>query len=152
MTMDLEHVFTYHAMLKPPVDFGAGPFGHRMFFEATEGKVSGPRLNGTVLPGGGDWAVMGADGYVRLDVRAQLQTDDGAAIYAVYGGVIEFNDAMQQALGTGAETSFEDQYFRTAPRFETGDERYRWLTQGVFVARGRAYAGLGVEYEVYRVG
>ena len=87
-----------------------------------------------------------------LPPRCLLHPNAAGRVYAAYGGVIEFNDAMQQALGTGAETSFEDQYFRTAPRFETGDERYRWVTQGVFVARGRAYAGLGVEYEVYRVG
>ena len=40
-------------------------------------------------------------------------------------------------MDRAAETAWGDQYFRTAPRFETGDERYAWLNQTVFVARGR---------------
>jgi hypothetical protein len=151
MTMELEHVFTYHALLKPPVVMGAGPFGTRMFHEVTEGKVSGPKLTGTVLGGGGDWLLVGPDGLGRLDVRAQLQTDDGAAIYTTYTGILELNEAVQNALATGAGTDWGDQYFRSTPRFETGDERYQWLTQKVFLGRGRAYPGGGVEYEVFQV-
>jgi Protein of unknown function (DUF3237) len=116
----------------------------------TGGAVTGPRLNGQVLSGGGDWALIGSDGRVRLDVRGQFETDDGAFVYMTYDGIIEFNEAMQQAMASGGETDFGDQYFRTTPRFETGDERYRWLTQSVFVARGRAYRS-GVAYEVFRV-
>jgi hypothetical protein len=48
------------------------------------------------------------------------------------------------------ESSFADQYFRSTPRIETGDERYAWVNQTVFVAQGRLIPG-GVEYEVYRV-
>lgn len=48
------------------------------------------------------------------------------------------------------ETGWEDQYFRTSPRFETGAERYEWLQRSLFVARGR-FATDGVEYEVFRV-
>ncbi|HYF28703.1 MAG TPA: DUF3237 domain-containing protein, partial [Baekduia sp.] len=93
--MDLEHEFTYTAMLKPPVEIGPGPLGTRMFFEAIDGPVTGERLRGTVLTGGGDWALLGPDGFVRLDVRAQMRTDDGAAVYLRYDGLLEFNDAVQ---------------------------------------------------------
>ena len=44
-----------------------------------------------------------------------------------------------------------DQYFRTTPRFETGDTRYAWLNQSVSVAEGRLLPGFGVEYRVYCV-
>jgi hypothetical protein len=150
MSIELEHVFDFHADLKPPVAAGAGPYGTRVFFEATGGEATGPKLSGKLLGGGGDWALIGADGWLRLDVRGQIQTDDGAIVYMTYGGVLELNEAMQKATESGGETAFEDQYFRTTPRFETGDERYRWLTQSVFVARGRARPG-GVAYEVFRV-
>ena len=43
-----------------------------------------------------------------------------------------------------------DQYFRTTPQFETGDARYSWLNQSIFVAEGRIAPG-GVKYKVYRV-
>ena len=101
--------------------------------------------------GGGDWILIGPDGWGRLDVRAQFQTDDGAFIFASYFGVLEMNDGIQQAIQTGTETAYADQYFRIAPRLETGDPRYAWVNQTLFVGEGRAYPGLGVEYRVYRV-
>jgi len=36
-------------------DVGVSPAGHRRFVKVTGGAFSGPRLRGTVLPGGGDW-------------------------------------------------------------------------------------------------
>jgi hypothetical protein len=52
--------------------------------------------------------------------------------------------------GTEIRTDFDDHYYRTTPRLETGDERYAWVNQTVFVGRGRIIPG-GVGYEVYRV-
>ena len=78
-------------------------------------------------------------------------TDDGAAVYASYGGLLEMNDKVQQAIANGTSTDFNDQYFRTNPRFETGDQRYAWLNQTCFVGEGRVIPGPGVEYRLYRV-
>jgi hypothetical protein len=145
--MELEHVFDYFVRLKAPVVFGP-----RVFFEVADGEISGPRLRGTVLSGGGDWMVVGADGWSRLDVRGQMRTDDGVAIYTRYTGLCEPSAAVAAAMTAGGpETQFDDQYWRVTPVFETGDERYAWLNQSVFVARGRAIEGPGVAYEVYRV-
>jgi hypothetical protein len=37
------------------------------------------------------------------------------------------------------------------PRLETGDPRYEWVNQTVFVAEGRLHRGPVVEYRVFRV-
>jgi Protein of unknown function (DUF3237) len=150
LAMNLEYEFSYVATLNPPLEIGAGPFGIRSFFEVTGGTFEGKRLNGKITAGGGDWILFGADGYGRLDVRAQLVTNDGAAIYVNYTGLIESNDKVAQALAKGGTTDYGDQYFRTTPRFETGDARYAWLNQSIFVAEGRVGPGR-VEYKVYRV-
>jgi hypothetical protein len=149
--MKLEYEFEYYATLKEPVEVGTGPFGTRVVVEVTGGRFEGPRLKGRILTGGGDWLLIGPDGWARLDVRAQFVTDDGAAIYAHYEGLLEVTEKIQQALATGAATEYEDQYFRTAPRFETGDPRYAWLNHTLFVAEGHTRAGRIVEYKVYRV-
>ncbi len=147
---ELVHECTYSARLKPAVDFGAGPTGHRLYAEVTGGTVSGARISGRLTSGGGDWVVSGADGFGRIDVRAQVTTDDGANIFAQYYGLLEMNEAAMTAVLTGTGTDYADQYFRVTPRFETGDERYQWLTQSVFLATGHMIPG-GVEYELYRV-
>ena len=149
--MNLEYELTYHALLKEPVVVGAGPYGSRLVFEVTGGHVEGKRLKGTILTGGADWLLVGADGWGRLDVRVQVMTDDGAAIYVAYYGILEMNDKVQRATTEASGTDYSDQYFRTNPRFESGDPRYAWLNHTLFVAEGHILAGLGVEYRVYRL-
>lgn len=149
--MELVHEMTYHAMLRPPMPLGDGPFGTRMFLDVIEGNVEGPRIRGKFAGSGGDWLLIGPDGFGRLDVRAQIETDDGAFIYLQYYGLLEMNDKFKMAMGAAQATDFNDQYFRTAPRFETGDTRYAWLNQSFFVGEGRLYPGFGVEYRVYRL-
>jgi hypothetical protein len=146
-----EHVFDYYALLEPPVPIGLGPYGTRVFYEVREGKLSGPRLSGELLRGGGDWALIGNDGYTRLDVRGQCRTDDGAFLFFAYRGLLELNEPVQRAIASGGETQFDDQYFRISIEVETGDPRYNWLTHSSLIGRGRLCAGPGVAYEVFRV-
>jgi hypothetical protein len=80
-----------------------------------------------------------------------MTTDDGANIYFQYFGLLELNEVTMGALGAGGGTNFEDHYFRTSPRLETGDPRYAWVNQTLFVGKGRVLPGLLIEYDVYRV-
>src|SRR6266567_1721636 len=80
--------FTLTASIKQAVEIGNGPFGNRMYFEVTGGRAEGKRFNADLLPSGGDWLVLGQDGYGRLDVRILFRTDDGAMIYVQYPGLI----------------------------------------------------------------
>ena len=147
--MDLIHEMTYQSHLRPPMMIG-GPFGQRIYYEVTHGELKGPRIRGT-WRSGGDWLIVGSDGFTRIDARGQLETHDGAFIYVQYHGVLEMNGVLRRSLKDGRETQFEDQYYRITPRFETGDERYAWLNQAVFVGEGRLYPDAAVEYRVYRV-
>ena len=147
--MNLVEEFTVNAMLKPPLDIGSGPIGTRMYFDVTGGEIVGERLHGKLL-GGGEWALIGPDGYLRIDVRLQAETHDGAHLYIQYVGLLEMNEKFQAALASGSGTDYGDQYFFTNPRIETGDERYAWLNTTFFVGEGHALPGLGVEYRVSR--
>jgi hypothetical protein len=149
--IELEHVFDYDALLKPAVSIGPGPFGNRVFYEVREGRVRGPRVSSQLLSGGGDWALVGADRWTRLDVRGQCRTDDGALLYFSYRGVIEPSEEFLRAVASGGETGFEDQYFRISLEVETGDPRYAWLARSALIGRGRICTGPGVAYQVFRV-
>jgi hypothetical protein len=61
------------------------------------------------------------------------------------------NATFMAAFANGTATRFEDQYFRTTPRMETGDPHYAWVNHSLFVGEGRVIEGLGVEYRVSRV-
>mgnify|MGYP003481801159 CR=1 FL=1 len=78
--MKLEPLLTYRAELAQPVAVGAGPFGTRQIFDVTGGSFEGPKLRGKLLPSGGDWILIGPDGFGRLDVRATLATTTSACI------------------------------------------------------------------------
>jgi hypothetical protein len=146
----LELLMTYHADLKPPVEIGAGPLGTRIVYDVLGGRAEGPRLRGRLLESGADWILVDASGIGRLDVRATLETHDAARIYMQYFGVLEMNDAVQNAIAGGGSTDFGDTYFMTQPRFETGDPRYAWLNAVVAVAEGRVLPN-AVEYRVFQV-
>jgi len=147
--MNLVHEFTFTANLRPPVPIGAGPIGTRMYYEISDGEMTGNRLRGTLL-GGGEWALIGPDGFLRVDVRLQVRTHDDAYLYAQYTGLLEINAAVQGALANGTGTKYGDQYFFTNPRLETGDARYAWVNTTFFIGEGHLLPGSGVEYRVWR--
>ena len=134
-SLPVEHLFTVTAYTAPGVTIEGGPSGTRRIVAITGGTFEGARLRGKVADSpGGDWLLSRSDGGIRLDVRAVLQTDDGAAIYMPSAGI-----------GVRQDDGFP---LRTAPLFETGDERYAWLNNVQAVGIGTAGRGT-VTYEVY---
>lgn len=148
--MKLEPLFSYHALLREALEVGAGPYGRRLIVEVDGGAFEGPRLRGTLRKAAcADWLTMSED-YGHLDVRATFETHDQAYIYVEYTGHIELTEAVKAALGGAGQTEFEEQYFYTSPRLQTGDPRYLWVNNLVCVGQGRLRPGR-VEYRVYAV-
>jgi hypothetical protein len=149
-TPSFEHLFDAHIQLAPPEDHGQTPYGRRSVHLVTSGAFEGARLRGTVRAGGGDWLLSYDDGYNELDVRATLETDDGALIYLHYHGVLHVAPEVMARAVRGDDISPSEYYFRTTPRFETGDKRYAWLNTLVCVAYG-AFGPQRVSYRVFGV-
>jgi hypothetical protein len=122
-----------------------------MFFAVSGGTVSGPRINGVLLPGGGDWLTIAPAGWGRIDVRGQIRTDDGAHLFIHYGGWLELNSSVMGALQGSGETSFTDQYYRATPRIESGAPAYAWVNQRVFIGKGRMITGPGIEVAIFEI-
>ncbi len=70
-----EHVFDMHVDLTPARAIPT-PIGMKLVFITTGGTISGPRVEGEILPGGGDWLLIGADRTGRNDVRATIRTGE----------------------------------------------------------------------------
>lgn len=148
--MKLEPLFSYYANLEAPLEVGATPFGNRMIVEVSGGEITGKKINGKFRNlAAADWLTM-TENFGHLDVRATIETDDGAYIYVEYFGKLELTDAVQAALAGQGDTDYGDQYFFTSPRMQTGDPRYQWVNNIVCIGQGRLAAGR-VEYQVFQL-
>jgi Protein of unknown function (DUF3237) len=126
------------AVLRPPYVVAGTPAGDRWIFEVERASFDGERLRGTATGrANADWMVVGPDGTGSLDVRALMTTDDGAVIFVHYTGRVDVS------AGPGAPVY-------ATPRFDTGDERYRWLNRVQAVAKG-TFDGTTLAYEVYEL-
>ncbi|WP_328903409.1 DUF3237 domain-containing protein [Streptomyces sp. NBC_00441] len=147
------HLFDMVADLDPRLDFGGGPLGRRVLFGAGGGTFHGPRLRGTVLPGGGDWALFRPDGVMALDVRLTLRTDDDELLYMTYSGRWVTPPDLKADMADPVERHRIDParyYFRTNPLFETGSKRYAWMNDLVCVGSGYLVDG-GIAYRISQV-
>ena len=121
----------------PAQNVGAVPLGTRRTAPIGGGTFEGPRLRGTVLPGGSaDWLLLRADGVLEMGLRATLRTDDGALISMRSFGLRHGPPDVIAALGRGETVDPATYYFRTTPRFETGHPAYTFLNRLVAVASG----------------
>lgn len=145
----MEHLLDMAVDLEPAQPI-ATPVGARMTFIARGGSVSGPRIKGELLPGGGDWLLVGSDGIGRVDVRATIRTDDGVLIHYETRGVISIPPDGLERLAAGERLPFAETYVRTTPKFETADERYAWLNEIVVLGYNELSPD-HIDYRMYRV-
>lgn len=119
----LQFVFEITAELAPAIRPGPTPYGRRNLIPITGGSFEGPQIRGKVLPGGGDWQLVRADGVVNVVADYFIQADDGAVIQVHNAGVISGIGGAPAAV-----------YFRTSPRFEAPIGPHDWLNKSVFVS------------------
>lgn len=139
MTMELIPLCSIDILLaEEHIIVGEGPSGLRVIAEVQSLTVTGERLSGSIKgTAAADWlTIVGTVGTV--DVRATIETDDGALVYLTYGG------RMDLSKGQGGAPVY------SAPRFETGDERYAWLNLVQAVGKGEI-DGHHLVYEVAEV-
>ncbi len=113
----------------------SGPLGTRLVSEIASARFEGERFQASLLgSAAADWAAIEPDGRILIDVRLTLQTDDGAVVLVAY-----------QGRGDAASgTSY------SAPLFETGDERYAWLTRLQAVGKS-TFDGTQLHYEMFEL-
>jgi hypothetical protein len=116
-----------------------------------------PAVSGR-LRAGEDRALLREDDVALADVRAVIETDDGATIEAHYLGLATLGMGAFRALAGGRDnfgTPAEpvELPIVITPRFSTSDPRYSWLASMQCVGFGRVRAADGafrqVSYDVY---
>jgi hypothetical protein len=129
---------------------GDTPAGLRRIAPVIGGTFAGERLSGTVI-GGADWVINRPDGVMLIDVRLTLKTDDGAMIYLTYQGRFLATAEVMARFAKGAVLDPSEYALAVVARFESGDERYRWLNDAVVVGTGEQTA-TGPVYSLFTIG
>lgn len=142
----LDWIGTLSVGLGEALAVGDTAHGTRLIVPATGGTFTGPTLNGTVIPGGGDWLLVRPDGVGELDLRLTVETEDSALLYITARGYFtRILEVLQ-----GADIPREEFYFAVTPSFETGAAGYAWLQQTVTVGIG-SLTSTGPQWEVFAV-
>jgi Protein of unknown function (DUF3237) len=136
---ELSFAFEIEVEVASPLDLGVTQAGHRRIVSIAGGVVSGPKLQGRILPVGADWQILRADGTADLDARYTIQADDGALIYAVNRGLRHGPADVLARLNRGERVDPGSYYFRSSASFETSAPQHAWITRAVVVGVGERY-------------
>ena len=147
---ELQHLCTLEVEVGTVRTLGMGRLGQRRIIPIIGGLVSGPRLNGKILPGGADWMTVSHDGVAQMDARYSFETDDGAIIEMIDQGFRHGPEDVMRRMVAGEPVSPGDYYMRSSIRLETGHPDYAFINRMVFVGTG-AKTATGVQVNIYSV-
>jgi hypothetical protein len=145
--INAEEIFELNAdLIRPPVVAGT-----KVIYSITGGNIKG-KINGKVLPIGGDFATFINPTTLKLNVRLVLQTEDSATIYCTYTGYLNTDEETYKKIkaGKGFQIDPSRYYFRTNPIFETSSAKYDWLNHTITVGFG-TITQAGVTYKIYAI-
>lgn len=134
----LEYVFSIAVRVATPIDLGEAQGLRRRVIPILDGTVSGPRFEGTVMPGGADWQrLRPSDGLTRLVATYALAHRDGAIVQVQNSGIRRAPANVMARLNAGQPVDPGLVYFRATPTFDAPDGPHAWLNESIFVASGR---------------
>lgn len=124
----LEYVVELKVKCEGAYQVGQTSHGNRFIIPIVGGTFEGPKMKGTILPGGADYQLQdNAHGRTEVEAIYSIKTDDGVNIHVRNRGLI----------CTGKDENGNPQfYFRTTPQFEAPfDSKYAWLNNAIFVCQ-----------------
>lgn len=136
----LRHCFTIRALVEPLRPVGLVQGGQLIYVPIRGGHVRGSGLDGEVLPGGGDWAILPDEWTVMVEARYQFRTASGAVVDVVNTGVGHIVEPGTPQVD----------YFATRPVFRVENPDLQWLVRTVFVGWARSSPD-HTEIDVYAV-
>jgi hypothetical protein len=153
----LEHVGDLKVFISAPIEAGQvtglNSRGRRRIIPITGGILSGPRLQGRVLPGGADFQLVVSDTTADLDARYLIALDGehaGEHIFVQNRALRRGSAADVARLVRGEPVDPAAIYFRCVPTFEVSSPKLQWLTESVFVGTGARFPD-SVQISLFRL-
>lgn len=148
--LSTEPIIRIEADLADILEFGDTPYGKRRVIHILGGSVSGPRVKGTILPGGADWQIVRPDGVADIVARYTFKTDGGALVLVNSVGLRHGPPDVIAKLARGEAVDRSLYYFRTAVRFETAHPDTDWMNRIIAIAVGEREK-MRVKLDLYEV-
>jgi hypothetical protein len=140
-----ELAFEARVTVDKPLVVGDGPHGLRRIVPITGGTVTGPKLTGTVVPGGADWQFVRPDGTLQIEAKYTLKADDGTLIMVTNRGYRRGPKEVIERLSKGEQVDPALYYFRTSAEFEAPvGSKHAWLNNSVFVGVAERQASAAI--------
>lgn len=121
------------AAIGEPTLVGPVTGGLRAVVPILSGTLAGPMLNGEIVPGGADWALLQPDGTAYVDARYIIRLADG--------GLICIRNTGLCRPAAGSQTVFTG---HSQPKFEAPAGPHDWLNGAVFTCAFRSDLTEGV--------
>ena len=151
-SLDMKLVTSYRATLSEPEVIGPVAEGLRLNVYVTGGEVLGPRIKGKIRPVGADWLTVRTDGIGILDVRATIETHDGALIYTYYRGVAELGPDGYKNFLEGVPPPATGIPLKIQPVYQTSHPSYLWVNRAFCIGVGKVFLEKSeVSYDIYEV-
>lgn len=134
----LQYAFTLHVDLAPPINYGIAHEGAKRFIPITGGWVDGPKLQGEILPGGGDWNTVQTNDVVQVWARYSIKASDGTILSITNSGCGRGSEEVMDEVfreGISEEHDMSRKWYtKTFPRFEiAAGSSFEWLGRTCFL-------------------
>lgn len=133
---ELRFVTRLDVEVGPPVEVGKTARGLRRLIPITGGRMSGPLLNGRILPGGADFQLITTPTDTELEARYVVRTDEDELVFVTNWGLRTGTAEDIARLRQDLPVDPARIYFRTLPRFETAAPRLADLNSRIFLGVG----------------
>ncbi|KAL1798580.1 hypothetical protein ACET3X_002617 [Alternaria dauci] len=144
----LQPAFTVRVDIDAPMQVGGQHGPQLAIVPMVSGTVKSeegfePKLDGELHGVGYDYIHNDADGgNMRLDVRSQVKNHDGTILAMYYKGTVKLTPGVGKVLSGAPDaktTDYGDSFVNFS--FETGNEKYKDLQNGIYVAAGQDVGG-----------
>lgn len=130
---EFEKICSAEVLLLDAYPLGEVGTGYSEIVAVSGGRVEG-KINGKILPFGGDWGLLHSGNVNEINTRFLIETDDGVYISVETKGKLIMDMETMEQVSTGNPDGVSDYYFRTGVSFRSGAEKYRWLNDKVAFA------------------
>jgi hypothetical protein len=133
----LEHLCDVAVTIDAPVEVGQTAMGMRRMIPITGGTVTGPQMQGRIVPGGADFQLIVGDGtQAHLDARYVLELQDGSRVFVQNTALRVASTEDSAKIRRGEPVDPARVYFRCQPKFEATSSQWAWLAEHQFIGVG----------------